>query len=361
MPVSRGKGALAAVCVALSLGAASSPALAAPQPPEGAFASGVVEPPILGLALHGDVIRRPAGTSAAASALLADSQVIETVGGLRVRVETSRHYEPSREYDEELVGFLDSLVHGHELDRLSVFVAAPGEMAEACGGLAAACYVPDESRIYIVGQRSFGGIPTTYALAHEYGHRIEDFRHNPPFPGGALYWGTKRWASVMHVCQGAVDGEYVPGEEGRRYFVNPGEAFAEAYAWSHFGPGLIEWRWAPSLHPNAAAYAAIRNDILNPWRPLRRERLGRLTGLQPRHTYRLQPKNDGWLRVTLSGESGNDDLGLLNARGELLAVSAKRHSSREHLNYLVCGDRNLRLLVLANNPPSNYTLQYAMP
>jgi hypothetical protein len=323
---------------------------------------GVVEPPPLGLALHGDVVwQRPAGASTSAGPETADKQVIPTPDGLRVTVETSRHYLPSPEYDENLVGFLDSLVHGNELNGLRIYVATPGEMSNFCGGLAAACFIPPEGRIYIVGQASFGGFPTSYVLAHEYGHRIEDYRHNPPFPGGPLYWGTKRWASVKGVCQGALAGKYAPGDEGRYYFENPGEAFAESYAWSQFGPGIVEWRWAPSLHPTAAAYAAIRNDILHPWAPQRIERQGQLTGNQARHTYRLQPKSDGWLRVAMTGSGGgNLDLGLLDARGKLLGVSAK-HGSREHINHLVCGDRNLRLVVLAAKPPGGYRLQIVMP
>lgn len=339
-------------------------ALAAPkQAPTGAFVPGVVEPPPLGLALHGDVVRHsPAATGATAGAAGVDTQAIETPDGLRVRVETSPRYLPSREYDEGLVGFLDSLVHGRELSNLKVYVATPGEMASSCGGLAAACYIPEEGRIYIVGEESFGGFPTSYVLAHEYGHRIEDYRHNPPFPGGPLFWGTKRWAGVMDVCRGAFAGEYAPGEEGRYYFENPGEAFAESYAWSRFGSGLAEWRWAPSLHPSAAAYAAIRSDILDPWHPQRLERQGRLTGNRARHSYRLRPKSDGWLRVAMTGSGGgNLDIGLLDGRGRLLAVSAKRHSSREHLNYLVCGDRNLRLVVLAAEPPGGYRLRIVMP
>jgi hypothetical protein len=338
----------------------STAAVAAAAQPSGTFTPGVVEPPPLGLALHNDVVWRGSAASlAAASAANVDVQNIPTADGLQVRVETSPHYEPSLEYDEGLVAFLDSLTHGNELNNHKVYVATPSEMKHFCGGLAAACFLPNEGRIYIVGQESFGGFPTTYVLAHEYGHRIEAKRRNPPFPGGPLYWGTKRWASVEGVCKGVENGKYAPGNEGRYYFENPGEAFAETYAWSQFGAGIVEWRWAPSLHPSAAAYAAVRNDVLNPWAPEELEMQGNLSGARDHHAYRLRPKSDGLLQVSVSG-SGALELGLFDARGRLLATSAKRGSGKR-LNYLVCGNRNLRLVVLSSRPPGRYRLQVSMP
>jgi hypothetical protein len=358
--VSRAKGPLVAIIAAICLCGSTAVALAAPVQPSGVFTPGVVEPPPPGLTLHGDVVwHSPAANSAAVSAENVDVQNIPTADGLHVRVETSPHYLPSLEYDEGLVGFLDSLLHGNELNNLRVYVATPSEMAHFCGGLAAACFIPNEGRIYIVGEENFGGFPTTYVLAHEYGHRIEAKRRNPPFPGGPLFWGTKRWASVEGVCRGTLAGKYAPGNEGRYYFQNPGEAFAEAYAWSQFGSGIVEWRWIPSLHPNAAAYAAIRSDVLNPWAPELLERQGRLTSGRARHTYPLRAKSDGQLQVSMTG-SGGLDLGLFDSHGRLLAVSARRSSS-ERLNYVVCGDRNLRLVVLGSNPPGHYRLKISMP
>ena len=355
----KGKGLLVAVLAVACLGGSPSAALATRVQPSGDFTPGVVQPPLLGLSLHGDVVwHSPAAASASASA--GDVEEISTAGGLHVRVETSPHYLPSPEYDEGLVGFLDSLLHGKELDNLRVYVATPSEMAHFCGGLAAACFIPPEGRIYIVGQESFGGFPTSYVLAHEYGHRIEAKRRNPPFPGGPLFWGTKRWASVEGVCQGTREGKYAPGDEGRYYFQNPGEAFAESYAWSQFGSGIVEWRWAPSLHPSATAYAAIRNDVLHPWAPQRLELQGQLTRGRGRHTYRIRPKSDGGLHVTMNG-SGDLELGLLDARRRLLAVASRGRSSSGHLNYLVCGDRDLRLVVLGSDPPGRYRLRITMP
>ncbi len=358
--MSRATGLLVAFLAAACVCGSSTLALAASGQPSGTFTPGVVEPPPLGLALHNDVVWHGAAAAAAAAASGANVDVedIPTADGLNVRVETSPRYLPSREYDEGLVGFLDSLTHGNELDNLRVYVATPSEMKRFCGGLAAACFIPNEGRIYIVGQERFGGFPTTYVLAHEYGHRIEAKRRNPPFPGGPLYWGTKRWASVEGVCQGVEAGRYAPGDEGRNYFENPGEAFAESYAWSQFGSGIVEWRWAPSLHPSVTAYAAIRNDVLNPWAPEELEMQGNLSG-GGRRAYRLQPKSDGRVQVSVRG-GGGLHLGLFDTHGRLLARSAERGSGGR-LNYLVCGNRSLRLVVWASRQPGRYRLQVSMP
>ncbi len=58
---------------------------------------------------------------------------------------------------------------------------------------------------------------------------------------------------------------------------------------------------------------------------------------------------------------GNVDLGLFDAGGRLLAISAKRRTSRERLNYLVCGNRNLRLVAFAADRPGGYRLRIVMP
>jgi hypothetical protein len=86
---------------------------------------------------------------------------------------------------------------------------------------------------------------------------------------------------------------------------------------------------------------------------------GRLSASHAHRAYRLRPKSDGRLQVSIRG-SGGLELGLFDARGRLLAGSAG-HGPSQRLNYLVCGDRNLRLAVLASSPPGKFRLRISMP
>lgn len=351
----RGWGVAAAIALAFLALAASASA----EIPVGNFVPGVVEPPPPGRTLSGDVVLDPPAT-AISSALTAppDVQQIATADGYTVIVETSPSYTPDSTYDAQLVAFLDSLLHGGELDRLHVYVAAPDEMRELCGGAAAACYLPLSETITIVGEESYGGLPTSYAIAHEYGHRVESARRNTPFPGGALSWGTKRWASAKHVCQGVRAGIYAPGDEGKRYFRNPGEAFAESFAWYHFGNSVLGWRWDGRLRPDAQAYAAIRADVLEPWRPTVIEGSGSLRRRGSRHAYAVRPQADGRVEARTSG-SGDVDLGLY--RGSTLVAESANDGSEETIRYLACGERKLRLVVFAYRPHSDYQLKLKTP
>jgi hypothetical protein len=212
----------------------------------------------------------------------------------------------------------------------------------------------------IVGRPSYGGVPTSYAVAHEYGHRIESHRRNPPFEGGAGLWGTKRWASVKHVCQGTLAGLFAPGNEGKRYFENPGEAFAESYAAYHFGHPFGGWRWDPRLHPTPAAYAALRADVLHPWRPIHSERRGFLARRGAEHAYVLHPRYDGWVQAQMTG-SGDLDLLLFDKRNHVVASSKRDATSGERINYVDCGQRKLKLVVHASAPHGRFRLRLTTP
>ena len=48
---------------------------------------------------------------------------------------------------------------------------------------------------------------------------------------------------------------------------------------------------------------------------------------------------------------GDLDLGLVDAHGRLLATSMRPETANEHLNYVVCSDRDLRLVVLLQVAP----------
>jgi hypothetical protein len=332
---------------------------AARERPAGVFVPGVVEPPPLGLAMSDRVLVKGKGGIGGLEPAAVDRRRIRTPDGLAVIVKTSPRYIPDVKYDERLVAFLDSLLHGAELNGLRVYVAPPKEMVSVCGGQSAACYDGRGNTMYIVGEASFAGIPISYVVAHEYGHRIEDYRNNSPFYGGAFFWGTKRWASVTQVCEGFDRGLYFPGDEGRHYFENPGEAFAESYAWSQVGRPLGGWRWIGSLRPTEEAFAAIRADVVRPWRPVRSRKQGTLTGERPQRVFHLRPKYDGFIQIRSSG-GGDLDLEISDREGHVLR-SARRGTSRERVLGTLCGDRRFRLVVRASRFPARYKLEIETP
>lgn len=323
---------------------------------------GRVDLPVNGRVLHDDVLGpyRPGATVSAALPAGADREDLGTSEGFTVRVITSPYYEPSREVNAAVVEFLDALLHGFELHGLTIYIAPPGELSRICGTTAAACYSPREGRMYIAGVVENGGIPTSYAIAHEYGHRIADYRHNTPFPGGAIAWGTKRWASVKNICRKYVAGRLSQSTRGRDYFRNAGEAFAESYAWYQgVQPSTIPWRWLGILRPNVFAYAAIERDVLVPWRERHLRKQGFLARPGRKRVYRVKTSLDGRLQARLLGQ-GDLDLFLLNSRNQIVARSVG-FRSRERINYLLCGERRMKLVVLAYRAPANFHLFVDLP
>ena len=265
--------------------------------------------------------------------------------GHSVSIRVSDSYLPDPAADQALATFLGSLLHGSEMSRLNVVVVTGPEITDICGAGAAACYFAGENKMVIVGESSFGGLPTNYVIAHEYGHHIANHRKNNPWR--AIDLGTKRWASYEGICPNSVRGIYFPGNEGNHYFENPGEAFAEAYAKYDSRYRGFPWDWTSSLEPDANSYESIRQDVLEPWSG---NSVSRFSGQLSRgrtSTLAFDTPLDGGLSVKLTGTSGTDfDLALLTNRGRVLRRSA--HSgSREKIGYSVCGQAKMKIRVYA--------------
>ena len=143
------------------------------------------------------------------------------------------------------------------------------------------------------------GVTTSYVVAHEYVHHIAAARSNAPF--SAFRFGPKYWASYEMVCDRAVNGLLAPGNEGQFYLSNPGEGWAETYAQLKY-PG-VEWQFNPLMKPDAGAFAAARQDVLNPWEANVAKTFEGSFGKRGSSVrrYRFDLTLDGSLRVRLYG------------------------------------------------------------
>jgi hypothetical protein len=249
---------------------------------------------------------------------------------------------------QQIANFLGSLAHGPEMELLAVQLDTPSQIEFDCGYGAQACYYGGENKIVLSGDDTPApeGASREFVLAHEYGHHVARHRESPPPFPGAIDWGTPRWASYEHVCQGSRDGALFPGNEGLHYFRDPGEAFAESFAHLRFPESGVPWRWVRSLEPDAGALEAIREDTLDPWfgrgafqlrgqaPPRRGGAAVRIFGTPLDGTVSLQPV--GHLRYRLS---------LLSPAGHLLRTSRHGLSFGHRLNYTVCGQSRLRVAI----------------
>lgn len=255
---------------------------------------------------------------------------------------------------------LARLVHSDEMDRLSVVMVTGVEMELVCGPGVLACYEPRSEEMVIAGDDSTKPPSRAFIVAHEYGHHVAVNRLNDPWK--ALDWGTKRWATQERVCPGVRRGSYQPGAYGQEsYYDNPGEAYAEAYAFLHY-PDEVRWDWDLPA-PDRGSYAAIRSDVVDPWTgPQRLLIQDRLRKGEERDRRRLRTPLDGELIVRLRAPKRTRfDLRLLagNRRKTLARTRARR--GRAKLAHEVCGQRKLHLQITSRRGKGSYELRVRRP
>lgn len=243
---------------------------------------------------------------------------------------------------------LGTFIHGPEMGLLTVQLNTPSQIEYDCGYGAQACYYGAESKIVLSGNDGSApdGAGREYVLAHEYGHHVARHRESPPPFPPAIDWGTARWASYEDVCRRSRTGSLFAGSGGLRYFRDPGEAFAESFARLRFPESDVAWRWLRVLEPDAGAFEAIRDDVLDPWlgrTPLRMQ--GRLPPRKKGAAARtLGTPIDGTVSLRPTGKA-RFDLDLLNPLGQLLRTSRHGFSFRHRLNFTVCGQSRLRIAI----------------
>jgi hypothetical protein len=314
-----------------------------------------------------DVVRTAPGAAGARIAASASSQRYPLGDGsddsIAVNVTADCQQQCDAADPQAIADTIGTFIHGPEVNLLTVQLDSPFEIGFDCGFEAQSCYFAGENKIVLSGESDAApdSASREFVLAHEYGHHVAQHREMPsPFPS-ALNWGPERWSSVEHVCEGHRVGTLFPGDEGTHYFEDPGEAFAETFAFNRFPDEAVEWSWAPALRPTAASLDALRRDTLEPW-------LGRhnfiVSGRVPASGAVVQEFRtplDG--RVSI-GPAGDAHLGyeliIRNSAGKALRSSRQGVSFRHRLDYTVCGQSRLRVAVRALGPagkPFQLTVQ----
>jgi hypothetical protein len=258
--------------------------------------------------------------------------------------------------------FLSTLVHGSELQSVTVFLAPEVQVDRFCGSDAVACYSSKDDLLIAPGDDPSSDLSAEAVVAHEYGHHVAAHRSNAPWD--ALDYGTKRWASVMQVCARAKKGELAPGaEDPVRYDVNPGEGFAESYrVLNERKAGRPETPWqivSRSLYPSDAALAALDQDVVSPWTTdTTTTTTARFTRKVRTRTSSFATPLDGTLRVTVRPSAGTRVAVDVFAAGTRVIRTTGGAVSR---STTVCGARTYRVRVHATKGNGSFRLVVAKP
>ncbi len=276
-----------------------------------------------------------------------------TQDGYEIPVAVSSAYTPNPSVEQGYVNFLDSLEHGDELGKISIYIASPSQIQNTfCGAGALACYVGDDERMYVPGVNEHSDPPVQFLIAHEYGHHIELNRSNAPW--SAYDQGTKRWATYENVCS----------LERRRkvatnYYNDPSEAFAESYADMQF-PG-VDFIYTDLLKPDQGAFNAIQADVLQPWsgpRPMTL-RGSFHSGGSSRRLFRLRTPLDGNASFQVSTPAGASYRLRLTTGGRTLHRRSTHPAGTA--NYTICGERTVTAQVIRVSGRGPFSVSATLP
>lgn len=268
-------------------------------------------------------------------------------------------YIPDDAVNQAFANYVASLVHGPELGKLTVYVAAPGEIAPLCGSdLALACY-SDRLNAMAVNGNPGPGEAIEETIAHEYGHHVANHRDNDPWP--ALAWGPKRWATYEGICPRYENGEVFPGNEGDNYSLNPGEGFAQAYAVLNLGPAWSDV-FDRSFFPDQSSLDAIRSDVLDPWTANGYfTKRGRFRGRRSRSRYyTLRTPLDGRMKISLRSPRHADFDLYVYYRNRLVAKARSRRRT-DTIRGVNCGAGKFKIEVYRYRGRGRFSLQTTVP
>jgi hypothetical protein len=301
-----------------------------------------------GAAIPDSTLRTTKARSLAATASWGGTFTASTGEQVHIRVSDSYPQDPA--VAQRWANFLASLVHGSEISTVQVYLAPLSEVQQFCGHDALACYDPGSHQLVAPGDDPGSDISAEAVVTHEYGHHVAASRSDAPW--SAVAYGTKRWATYEQVCSRTRAGKLFPGaEDGLRYQLNPGEAFAETYrVLNQRRLGVAETPWeivTQSLYPDQTALDLLQQDVLSPWTGNTTSTTTVALSARARvKTISVTTPLDGTIRVTARSAKGE------RLRVQLLSISGKATStavvpggSSRSISGTVCGTRTVRARV----------------
>jgi hypothetical protein len=271
------------------------------------------------------------------------------------------------ETPEKWAEFMVNLTHGPEITLATTRIATPLEVQQMCGANALGCY--SRNQIIAPGEPTIDGdAGPDEVVRHEYGHHVALHRLNTPWE--AIDWGPKNWASAANVCARVSKGDAFPGNDGRNYALNPGEAWAETYRLlDERKAGITTGTWSivsRSFFPNDTALAAAERDVVSPWTTSRK--------VVQRRAFRTSAKAQvWWLRVEtpLDGElsisatlprKGLYDVALVAPNRRTVLRRARWTAQRvKSTATTVCGTRSLYVRVTQTRGAGRVTVSATLP
>jgi len=289
-----------------------------------------------------------------------------TATGELVTVYVSDSYPQDPAIAQRWADFLDSLVHGSELSKVTAYLAPLAEVQSYCGAEALACYSPRDSLLVAPGDAPTSDVSAEAVVTHEYGHHVAAHRSNAPW--AAVDYGTKRWASYVQVCRRTRSGELHPGAETLpNYVLNPGEAFAESYrVLNQRKAGLVETPWDVvdrSLYPTATSLSLLEQDVTSPWTTTTTTAYrGALPAGARSRNYTVATALDGTLKLDLRASTGvRLSLHVARASGTTVADRAIAAGHDSAVGTTICGQRSYRVRVTRVRGAGAFTLTVTRP
>ena len=279
--------------------------------------------------------------------------------GTSVHIVVNDTYPVDQTLPQSWATYLGSVPHGPELAQLTLDLMplSAVESTQYCGAQALACYDPSQDTIYAAPEDQLDEPPAKEIVTHEYGHHIANSQLNTPWT--AEDYGTKRWASYENICARAAEGTASPGDEGRSYAQNPGEAFAESYrvlALTDIGVAPSSWDIvSQSFYPDATALQLLREDITTPWTGPTVRHIHGSFGNGTTRTIGVQTTLDGSFVAKLQAPTK------ARLKLELYDGSTLVARGTTNVRFQICGQRALTLKVQRVSGRGAFTVDVSRP